>query len=326
MAQFNESEQVMFNPDTANLDAAFAADFAEALGGTNSNATTANAPDLDRERRRSDFSYDRPAKSKVEPVELHLPVARPPLAPGMSATASIMPHYEDGHAAVTLPVKAPQFRRTSPAPTERFRPKGKLGQPALLEEADIARILAWLEANNSTPAAARAIVLLTVRAGLRPSEVAGLQTRTLVTATGDLLDYVRVMPGTAKRGKERSIPMHPQLSEALRRFFREHPGAERVALHRIGKGPIRYHSVHSVTQWFRRIYAAIGLVGCSSTSGRHTFATGLSRLCIPPIEIQTLLGHANLSTTRIYMRPTGVSKDLISQLGGATYGAIVNAR
>ncbi len=230
------------------------------------------------------------------------------------------------HGAADSCTPAPSGRRVLPsdrlvsqlgdAHPQPVREKGKkCGQPALLSEGDISQTLNWLEASSQFPARDRSIFLLPVRAGLRPCEVSGLLTRTLVTASGDLLDHIIVMPGTAKRGKERHVPMHQQLREELLRFLEEYPNAERIAFCTGRNGRDSYLSAGAVSEWFRRLYAQVGLAGCSAMSGRHTFADGLYRLGAPVSQIKQLLGHARLQTTQIYLRPREIPAGTIDRLG-----------
>ena len=246
---------------------------------------------------------------------------RPVLPPALNAQhAPIAPH----HTAA-----APALHGGDVWPTDRdlilsgvikqpvqIRIKGrKCGPPALISEPELAQVLAWIDAHEAHPLIGRVMVLLTMRAGLRPCEVAGLQVRTLLTATGELLDYILVMPGTAKRGRQRVIPMHGELRTALQRLLAAYPEARRIAFRVDKQSRLSYRTIAAVTQWYSIVYAAAGLAGCTSTSGRHSFATELHRLCVPALEIQRLLGHKRLSTTSIYLRPAGVSAAVIGQLG-----------
>ena len=197
-----------------------------------------------------------------------------------------------------------------------LRVKGKkCGQPEQLSEAQISRVLANIDLHSAAPVRDRTMFLLTVRAGLRPCEVAGLRIRTLHTASGELLDHILVMPGTAKRGRQRTVPLHPQLRGELLTFPKAYPGAERIAFRVMRGGRFSYQNAHAVGAWFAQLYARLGLVGYSAMSGRHTFADGLYRLGAPLSEIQKLMGHARLATTRIYLRPRDVSPEQINYLG-----------
>jgi integrase/recombinase XerC len=57
--------------------------------------------------------------------------------------------------------------------------------------------------------------------------------------------------------------------------------------------------------WFHRLYASLGMIGCSSHSGRPTFITRaarkLSEIGGSLRDIQQLAGHASLGTTARYI-------------------------
>ena len=61
----------------------------------------------------------------------------------------------------------------------------------------------------------------------------------------------------------------------------------------------------SIVNWFHRIYAELGLNGCSSHSGRRTFITRSARI-IAKVggslrDVQELAGHRALTTTERYI-------------------------
>ena len=57
----------------------------------------------------------------------------------------------------------------------------------------------------------------------------------------------------------------------------------------------------TLSMTFRRMYDSVGLSGCSSHSGRRTFATSLLNQGINIKNVQTLLGHSSITTTSIYL-------------------------
>ena len=61
----------------------------------------------------------------------------------------------------------------------------------------------------------------------------------------------------------------------------------------------------SVVNWFHDLYAAIGLDGCSSHSGRRTFITQAARLVHKAggslRDVQELAGHRSIKTTQGYI-------------------------
>jgi integrase/recombinase XerC len=61
----------------------------------------------------------------------------------------------------------------------------------------------------------------------------------------------------------------------------------------------------AVAVWFHRLYASLGMIGCSSHSGRRTFIIRAARK-IGEVggslrDIQQLAGHASLGTTARYI-------------------------
>ncbi|WP_375272689.1 tyrosine-type recombinase/integrase [Sphingomonas sp.] len=168
--------------------------------------------------------------------------------------------------------------------------------------ADLSRLLAFIQTHRH-PLRDRAIVLLSFKAGLRACEIAGLSWSMTLAANGKVADQLLVASTIAKNGQRRSIPLHPELRAAL------------VALHR-GSGRPRdgpvvaserggHMTARSIVNWFARAYAALGLDGCSSHSGRRTFITRSARLVTRAggslRDIQQLVGHADLATTQRYI-------------------------
>jgi integrase/recombinase XerD len=61
----------------------------------------------------------------------------------------------------------------------------------------------------------------------------------------------------------------------------------------------------AVTVWFHRLYSGLGMIGCSSHSGRRTFITRAARK-ISEVggslrDVQQLAGHASLQVTARYI-------------------------
>jgi integrase/recombinase XerD len=92
---------------------------------------------------------------------------------------------------------------------------------------------------------------------------------------GHLAEHITVSKHIAKYGSGRRIPMHPDLEDALREYRQRSAIPGSGALVRSERGG--HMTPRSIVNWFHEIYAALGLVGCSSHSGRRTFITRSAR-------------------------------------------------
>lgn len=173
-------------------------------------------------------------------------------------------------------------------------------QAKLLSESTIRKALAAL---NRRPTATRdrVIFLLSVRAGLRACEIAGLDWSMVTDANGRVSRLLIVPDRIAKKNGGRRIPLHAELRAAL------------TALGRAGarSGPLIASSrserlrPNSVVNWFVALYAEIGAVGCSSHSGRRTFITHAARRAhragASLRDVQMLAGHRSIEVTQGYI-------------------------
>ncbi|RMG56870.1 MAG: site-specific tyrosine recombinase XerD [Deltaproteobacteria bacterium] len=175
-------------------------------------------------------------------------------------------------------------------------PKGrKLPSYLTMEEVDM-----LLESpSDTTPRGIRdrAILETLYASGGRVSEVTGLEMGDLNLEAGYVLLY-------GKRKKERVVPLGEPAIKALRRYIEEvrpflfaKGGSNRVFLNRYGKGISR--------QWMWKLVRAYALrAGIRKRVTphvlRHSFATHLLSRGMDLRTLQTLLGHADISTTQVY--------------------------
>ncbi|QDZ06393.1 site-specific integrase [Sphingomonas panacisoli] len=176
-------------------------------------------------------------------------------------------------------------------------------QPArVLESADVRRVLKHV-LHSRYPKRNRVIVLLSFKAGLRSCEIAGLTWEMTLTPSGRLADELSVARQIAKNGSGRRIPLNPDLKLALTQLH--------VEQKRPLSGPVvrserdGHMRPRSVVNWFKGVYVELGLLGCSSHSGRRTFITRSARI-LPKIgaslrDVQELAGHRSLTTTERYI-------------------------
>ncbi|UPJ74097.1 site-specific integrase [Bradyrhizobium sp. 187] len=161
--------------------------------------------------------------------------------------------------------------------------------------------LLFFAARSRHPLRNRLIVLLSVKAGLRAAEIAKLTWAMLLDPSGEVGSTLEVRDEIAKKRSGRSIPIHPELRQALvevRRLSRGHG-----PLIRSERGGAM--TPMSIVVWFSRAYEELGFEGCSSHSGRRTFITRAARSVHKAggslRDVQLLAGHRSIQTTQRYI-------------------------
>jgi len=184
-----------------------------------------------------------------------------------------------------------------------------MAKAKMLTPEEIAAVLRHVEAHSRYPERDRVLVLLSVRAGLRASEIAGLSWDHVLTANMSAVAEEIDLPRQITKGARRArvIPIHDELKTALEDFRAVWP--ERVAPGQ----PVVFsergrYGANGVAHWFGRIYQDAGLTGASSHSGRRTLLTNLARRCAQAgaslRDVQRIAGHADLGTTERYVEPS----------------------
>jgi integrase len=148
------------------------------------------------------------------------------------------------------------------------------------------------------------ILMLSFKAGLRAKEIAGLEWADITDANGDISSETIFVPSDIAKGKrERTIPMNPKLYMALMLLKAKRPKDTKVVYG--GKRCKDGMSANSLCVWLHRFYSELGLLGCSSHSGRRTFITNLARKAgefeCSLRDVQLLAGHKSVATTEKYI-------------------------
>ena len=119
--------------------------------------------------------------------------------------------------------------------------------------------------------------LFSLKAGLRAKEIASITWSMVTDAEGEIADVIALENRAAKGKSGRIIPIHPDLRAALVALHRERGEKVRPDLPVIYSERDRGLSPGAVAVWFHRLYAGLGMIGCSSHSGRRTFITRAAR-------------------------------------------------
>jgi len=178
-------------------------------------------------------------------------------------------------------------------------------QAKILTDKQVRAVLAELDTRRY-PIRDRVMFLLSIKAGLRAKEIASITWAMVTDAEGEIADVIALENRASKgKGGGRHIPIHPDLKTALIQLHCRRGEKARPDFPIIHSERDRGLSAAAVVVWFHRLYAGLGMVGCSSHSGRRSFITRAARK-ISEVggslrDIQALAGHASLGTTARYI-------------------------
>jgi integrase/recombinase XerC len=184
-------------------------------------------------------------------------------------------------------------------------PKREVRTPVHLSEQEMARLVTAPASDGPLARRDRAILELFYAAGLRLSELAGLD-------ADDVNLSARMVRTLGKGGKQRLVPFNTSTVTAIRAYMGDRAALVRERPVKAGRYErradplfVNYRgtrlTVRSIDRLVRRYAAASGVrAGGSPHALRHSFATHLLQRGADLRAIQELLGHARLSTTQRY--------------------------
>lgn len=169
---------------------------------------------------------------------------------------------------------------------------------------------------TTTPERDVVMLLLSVRAGLRACEIAGLEWSMVLDSRGRISHSIELADRVSKYGSGRRLPIHPELREALRNLWER--GVDGPVIRSCRDGAAL--KPNSVVNWFRTLFKEAGAIGCSSHSGRRTFITQAARRAhragASLRDVQLLAGHRSIETTQRYIDgDTDAQRRLVLNLG-----------
>ncbi len=178
----------------------------------------------------------------------------------------------------------------------------KEGRAKVLSAADLAKAC-LLQRDKPTEKRNVALLYISYFTGLRSKEMAGLILEDVLTVDRQLQEEITLRSSTTKGGKIRLCYLsNPKLREALSAYLEEREDDNlKSPLFLSQKGGA--FSPNSMQQLFSTIYQKeVGLEGCTSHSGRRTFATRVLNSGANIKELQILMGHSSINTTAIYVQ------------------------
>ena len=162
--------------------------------------------------------------------------------------------------------------------------------------------------NNRYGLRDQTIFYFSVKSGLRSKEISNLKWSMVMNSDGSVGDYLN-LPNSSSKGKSgRIVPLNKDLKKNLIQMLKENqtfkdfdPSISSIIRTERSKST----TPQSVVNMFQRWYGKLGLIGCSSHSGRRTFITEtakkISMVGGSLRDIQMMVGHVSLQTTQRYI-------------------------
>ncbi len=189
-------------------------------------------------------------------------------------------------------------------------PKTESAQVQFLTSEELERLLASPDENTMTGLRDRALIELLFSTGLRVSELAALDKKMLSTETGEMRvigkgrkERIVFISERAKDWKQRYLSLRQDEQEAAFVGYRgkgagDHPSAKVQAQ----ATRLTPRSVDRIVQ--KHALQASIVKNITPHTLRHSFATDLLLNGADIRSVQTLLGHASITTTQIYTHIT----------------------
>ena len=174
-------------------------------------------------------------------------------------------------------------------------------QAKTLTPAEIEKVLLHI-AGKRNAQRDRVMFLLTVWAGFRVGEVAGLRISDVRNTDGSIRAEIYLAADRVKHGHAGVVYLNERLQQELEAYVDGRNWQDvQQALFCTLANPRKGFSANTLTQHFHYLYKGAGISGGSSHSGRRTFITTLANKGVSVRLLASLVRHANISTTQRYI-------------------------
>ena len=132
---------------------------------------------------------------------------------------------------------------------------------------------------------------------------------------GSVGEYLNLPNSSSKGNSGRIVPLNRDLKQNLEDLLLHHiqyKDFDPTTSYIVRTERSKSTSPQSIVNMFQRWYGKLGLIGCSSHSGRRTFITETSKK-ISMVggslrDIQMMVGHSSLQTTQRYIESDSESQ------------------
>ena len=193
-------------------------------------------------------------------------------------------------------------------------------QAKILSKKQIDQLI-WYVRTLRHPLRNEVIVLLSVKACLRAKEIASLTWAMITDADGDIASSIQLTDKASKGRGGRVIPLNMQLRHKLEDLLqseRQHHRFDIASSHVIRTERSEKTTPQAIVNMFAAWYGDVGLLGCSSHSGRRTFITNAAKK-ISTVggslrDVQMLAGHSSLAVTQRYIEGDEAARAKVVEL------------
>jgi len=144
------------------------------------------------------------------------------------------------------------------------------------------------------------VFVLSYYAGMRVKEIASLDISTCMSDNGKVRDVIYLKASMTKGKKGREVFLNTTVKSYLKHFINNNKSNGTDILIR-PMGTAKRFSPNSLSIVLNNIYKNAGFDGCSSHSGRRSFATSLCQKGVSVRVIQRLGGWSSLQSVMPYL-------------------------
>jgi len=173
-------------------------------------------------------------------------------------------------------------------------------QAKTLKPEELKLVLAYV-ATRRLATRNRAIVLTSFLAGLRAHEIASISLGDVVDADGRVRSEIVLSAAQTKGRRARRVFVNAKLKREWASYVKAECEGRKPEQPFFQSQKGRPFSGNTMCQLFLGIYAACGIKGASSHSGRRTFITNLASRSISVRVLAALAGHSSITTTQRYI-------------------------
>jgi integrase/recombinase XerD len=176
----------------------------------------------------------------------------------------------------------------------------KEGQARILNDAQL-KIVTTIARNGRNGLRDALLLDFSFKLGLRAKELAALKITDVTDSDGSIPETFYLRADQTKGNDGRAVYLtNKDVRKHLAEYLATREGDTRSPF--LFKSQKTAFNSDTIQKVFKRLYKNAGIEGCSSHSGRRTFATNLIEKGIDLKTVSTLLGHANIQTTLLYVQ------------------------